>query len=226
MLARRLASDGFSIRQCHADRFFTSTGSLLPELGHFGVVMPGPLAKVLGADRCDRLGNIRNAFERDIPPSGAFLRWLISNPERLDLAVRYRGQRENLCRTHRRQAPYGYLLVNWRQGMRHCPSWTGSVLTAPGGSGGPLKVSRPSTACLKRKRFWSSSRASARRAFHPRRIGFPVETRSFAIWRLPARWRATPRSTLSCFAPNSAWNYPKPYGAKACHTFRRPRSTS
>lgn len=79
--------------------FFRDAGSLLPELGHFGVVMPCPLARVLGSDRCNRLGNIRNAFERDFPPSGAFLRWLISNPEQL-VWPRDTGGRERNFASH------------------------------------------------------------------------------------------------------------------------------
>ncbi|MEN6587359.1 MAG: hypothetical protein ABFE02_15065 [Sulfuricella sp.] len=55
----------------------------MPELGRFEVVVRGPLARVLGSHRIERLGAIRNAFERDIPPSEAFLRWLLNNPGRL-----------------------------------------------------------------------------------------------------------------------------------------------
>lgn len=58
-------------------------GRLLPELAWFDLAMPGPLVKVLGASRMERLKTIRNAYERDIPPSAAFLHWLLHNPDRL-----------------------------------------------------------------------------------------------------------------------------------------------
>lgn len=58
-------------------------GPLLPELARFDCAMPGSLNRVLGVHRLERLNTIRNAFERDIPPSAAFLRWLLHNPGRL-----------------------------------------------------------------------------------------------------------------------------------------------
>lgn len=71
---------------------FMTPGRLLPELGLFELDMPGPLARVLGSERMKRFGKIRNAFERDIPPSGFFLRWLISNPGQLIWPRDTRGQ--------------------------------------------------------------------------------------------------------------------------------------
>lgn len=62
---------------------FRDHGPLLPELARFDLSMPGPLIKVLGSSRMERLKTIRNAYERDIPPSTTFLRWLLHNPDRL-----------------------------------------------------------------------------------------------------------------------------------------------
>lgn len=58
-------------------------GPLLQELGRFELDIPGPLAKVLGAVRSERLGRLRNCFERDLPPSAGFLRWILENPRQL-----------------------------------------------------------------------------------------------------------------------------------------------
>jgi hypothetical protein len=62
---------------------FETNALLLPELGLFTLDMPGPLARELGSERMNRHGKIRTAFERDIPPSKEFLRWLINHPDRL-----------------------------------------------------------------------------------------------------------------------------------------------
>jgi hypothetical protein len=60
-----------------------SPGMLDPELSDFKRKIPGPLKKVLGAMWVEQLGTIRNAYEINVPPATAFLRWLLENPERL-----------------------------------------------------------------------------------------------------------------------------------------------
>lgn len=58
-------------------------GDLLPELARFDLTLPGQLKMAIGPDLAARIGQIRNAYERDVPPSEAFLRWLLEHPDRL-----------------------------------------------------------------------------------------------------------------------------------------------
>ena len=58
-------------------------GPLLPELVKEERRLPAPIVRAIGTDAAIRVGKIRNAFEADIPPSEAFLRWLIAHPNRL-----------------------------------------------------------------------------------------------------------------------------------------------
>ena len=59
-------------------------GPLLQELARFELSIPRSLSKVLRKERKERIdGVIRNCFERDIPPSENFLRWLLGNPGQL-----------------------------------------------------------------------------------------------------------------------------------------------
>jgi hypothetical protein len=60
----------------------SNPGTLLAPLADFARALPGPLRKVLGP-RAKQLPSIRGAYEVDIPPSAAFLRWLLERPERL-----------------------------------------------------------------------------------------------------------------------------------------------
>lgn len=72
---------------------FGGHGRLLTSLSQYENDLPAPLVKVLGSQRAERLSKIRNAFERDIPPSDAFLRWMIEHPDRL-VWPRDKGGRE------------------------------------------------------------------------------------------------------------------------------------
>jgi len=45
--------------------------------------LPGLLRSALGAERATRVGSIRIAYEKEIPPPAAFLRWLLEHPEQL-----------------------------------------------------------------------------------------------------------------------------------------------
>lgn len=60
-----------------------SLGMLEPDLSDFNRTPSGPIKRVLGPIRVEQLGTIRNAYERDVPPAAAFLRWLLENPDRL-----------------------------------------------------------------------------------------------------------------------------------------------
>jgi hypothetical protein len=58
-------------------------GSILPQLCEFDLPISGELAKVMGPDRLQVLPMLRNAYECDIAPPQAFLRWLLENPNAL-----------------------------------------------------------------------------------------------------------------------------------------------
>jgi hypothetical protein len=58
-------------------------GRLLPELARFTRAIPSPVKKALGKLRATKIGQIRDAYEADIPPSVAFLRWLLEHPNQL-----------------------------------------------------------------------------------------------------------------------------------------------
>jgi hypothetical protein len=62
---------------------FEELGRLDISLSRFERPIPSPMARAIGVDAARQLGAIRNAFEVAIPPSAAFLRWLIQNPSRL-----------------------------------------------------------------------------------------------------------------------------------------------
>jgi hypothetical protein len=64
-------------------RFQSDPGLLLPELARFELALPGPLRRALGPRRSLEIGRIRNAYEAEIPPSTAFLRWMLEHPKRL-----------------------------------------------------------------------------------------------------------------------------------------------
>jgi hypothetical protein len=61
----------------------SNPGPILPKLARFERPLPGAIRKVLGAARAAKIGPIRHAFEPEIPPSAAFLRWPLEHPERL-----------------------------------------------------------------------------------------------------------------------------------------------
>jgi hypothetical protein len=58
-------------------------GALCTELARVERALPVQLRKALGAEHTTRVGNIRNAFEAEVPPSALFLRWLLEHPEQL-----------------------------------------------------------------------------------------------------------------------------------------------
>ena len=58
-------------------------GDLLPQLARFGLALPGSVKKAVGRAQAARITHIRNAYERELPPSVAFLRWLLEHPDRL-----------------------------------------------------------------------------------------------------------------------------------------------
>ncbi len=62
---------------------FGNLGDLDVALARFERAVPPPLIRAIGGKAARKLATIRNAFEVDIPPSSAFLRWLIENPSRL-----------------------------------------------------------------------------------------------------------------------------------------------
>jgi len=64
-------------------RIFNKQGSLFPKLVLYECELSGPLKNVLGTTRATTVGNIRNAYESEIPPSDMFLKWLIEHSEKL-----------------------------------------------------------------------------------------------------------------------------------------------
>lgn len=62
---------------------FGNLGHLNVALARFEKAVPPPVRRAIGGEAARKLATIRNAFEVDIPPSSAFLRWLIENPLRL-----------------------------------------------------------------------------------------------------------------------------------------------
>lgn len=67
-------------------------GPLLPDVGKVERALPSAVRKDLGEQSSERLAFIRNAFEVDLPPSDAFLRWLLEHPERLTFPNQIYGQ--------------------------------------------------------------------------------------------------------------------------------------
>ena len=64
-----------------------SPRALLPHLSELSRSFSGPLKKVLGVDRAKRIGNIRMAYEVDVPPAKAFLEWLVRNPQKIQWPI-------------------------------------------------------------------------------------------------------------------------------------------
>jgi hypothetical protein len=60
-----------------------TTDALVDETATRDRDLSGPLKKVLRPDRAEQIGRICNAYEKDIPPATAFLRWLLENPTKL-----------------------------------------------------------------------------------------------------------------------------------------------
>jgi hypothetical protein len=68
---------------CSSGPGFRDPGSLMPALAARERLLPPPIATVLGSKAAARIGRIRTAFEKEIPPAAPFLRWLIEHPDRL-----------------------------------------------------------------------------------------------------------------------------------------------
>jgi hypothetical protein len=64
-------------------QIISNPGPLLPEVARLERPLPAQLRKQLGPARADKIGSIRNAFEAELPPSAAFLEWLLKHPEQL-----------------------------------------------------------------------------------------------------------------------------------------------
>jgi hypothetical protein len=56
---------------------------LLPCLTRCERAIPAAVAQSIGPEATARIGPVRHVFEVDLPPSAAFLRWLIENPNAL-----------------------------------------------------------------------------------------------------------------------------------------------
>lgn len=59
-------------------------GMLLPDVARFERELPGPLRRALGPDLAKLVDRIRLAYEAELPPPEAFLRWALENPARLN----------------------------------------------------------------------------------------------------------------------------------------------
>lgn len=75
----KLGSRAGRVRQ----QIHSNPGPLLPELARIDLALPGPVKKAIGPERSTRIERIRNAYEAEIPPSSAFLRWMLEHPHQL-----------------------------------------------------------------------------------------------------------------------------------------------
>ena len=69
----------------------------MPDVSHFKRKLPGNLRNVLGVERAGKLKRIRNAFETEVPPPHAFLRWMLQNPQRLRWPTARNGKKQSYC---------------------------------------------------------------------------------------------------------------------------------
>ena len=85
---------------------FRALGNLDAALTRFERAVPPPVIRAIGGEAARMLGTIRNAFEVDIPPSFAFLRWLIENPSKLTWPMAGRSE-----------LAYGAETQRWRKAL-------------------------------------------------------------------------------------------------------------
>jgi hypothetical protein len=64
-------------------RLPANPGALDPKLAEFERGLPGPLRKELGRELAAQVGRIRYAYEREVPPPSAFLKWMLEHPTQL-----------------------------------------------------------------------------------------------------------------------------------------------
>ena len=79
---RPLLRTGSRVEEVKPD-LLSDPGNINAEIALVERPLPKQLKKVLRPERAALVGNIRNAFEAEVPPSAAFLRWLVEHPDQL-----------------------------------------------------------------------------------------------------------------------------------------------
>ena len=86
---------------CIGDSSAHAPGPLLPHVSRSERKLPDDWRKELEVSSSERLGRIRNAFEARVPPSEAFLRWLLEHPAQMTRprGEKTREERRRMART-------------------------------------------------------------------------------------------------------------------------------
>lgn len=85
---------------CLGESLTCGPGPLLPDVTLRERELPAPVRRVLGEASSKRLGRIPNAYEFDVPPSKAFLRWLLEHPAQLTRPDENYGEQTRNRREH------------------------------------------------------------------------------------------------------------------------------